>query len=114
MAKIQCVDQFNFHHVLEQTRGPALVFFTGPYCGACHTLRRVLAAYLGTSEDLQVFEVDAERDPGLAREFEVFHLPSLFLYVDGRYHCELQSEPRVPEIARAIAVALKQPPREAP
>ena len=114
MTQIQCLDQFNFHHVLEETRGLALVFFTGPYCGACHALRRGLAAYLEASEDVQVFEVDAECDPGLAREFEVFHLPSLFLYVEGRYHCELRSEPRVTEIGQAVAAALQQPAREAP
>ena len=107
------LDQFRFHHVLEATPGLALVFFTGPHCGACKVLRRVLADYAAT-QPVTVFEVDAERDLALAREFSVFHLPSMFLYVDGEYHCELHSEARAPAIAAAIEAALARPAEEAP
>ena len=107
------LDQFRFHHELEDTPGLALVFFTGSHCGACKVLRRVLAGYVADA-DIGVFEVDAERDLALAREFGVFHLPSMFLYVDGQYHCELQAEARAPAIAAAIDAALKRPAEEAP
>jgi len=107
------LDQFRFHHVLEETPGLALVFFTGPYCGACKVLRRVLADYL-TTRPVAVYEVDAERDLALAREFGVFHLPSMFLYQDGLFHCELHSEPRAPALDAAIAAARARPAEEAP
>jgi thiol-disulfide isomerase/thioredoxin len=107
------LDQFRYHHALEETPGRSLVFFTGPHCGACKVLRRVLAG-LAADMDLSVFEVDAERDLALAREFAVFHLPSMFLYVDGEYHCELQAEARGPAIAAAIEAAMARPAEEAP
>jgi len=107
------LDQFHFHHVLEETPGLALVFFTGPHCGACKLLRRVLADYLET-RPVSVFEVDAERDLALAREFGVFHLPSMYLYQDGFFHCELHSEPRAPALDAAIAAARARPAEEAP
>lgn len=114
MPPIATLDQFDFHHVLAETPGPALVFFTAANCSACHALRRALEAYLNDPGGLAVFEVDAQRDAGLTREFEVFHLPSMFLFVDGQYHCELQSEARAPALRLAIEQALAREPEEAP
>ena len=114
MPGIRQLDQFGFHHTLEASAGPALVFFTGPACGACKRLRRVLEEAAPLFADIALFEVDAERDMGLVREFEVFHLPAMFLFRDGRFHCELHSEPTPPRLREAIDAALAAPSQEAP
>lgn len=114
MPPIQTLEQFDFHHRLEATPGTALVVFSAPACGACRALKREL---LGAGEVLSgvtVFEVDAQRDMGLVREFEVFHLPSLFLYQEGRFHCQLQARAEARDLARAIAQALQHAPQEQP
>ena len=113
MSAIVQLDQFDFHHRLEETPGLALVFFTGPHCGACKVLRQVLDGYAGARE-IRVFEVDAEQDLALAREFGVFHLPSMFLYRDGAFHGELHSEPRPQALDAAIEALLGRPAAEAP
>lgn len=112
MPEPRRLNEFEFHHVLEASRGLALVMFSGPACGACRQLRRVLAD--AAFAELQLFEVDAATDMGLTSEFEVFHLPALFLFQDGRFHSEIQAEARVPQIHRAIEAALAGPAREAP
>jgi thioredoxin 1 len=114
MAQITQVNQFEFHHLLETIPGPALVLFTGPDCGACRQLKAQLAGETGILDGVSVFEVDAERDMALMREFEVFHLPALFLFSDGQFHCELHSEPSPLRIREAIDAALKRPAQEAP
>lgn len=114
MAQITLVSQFEFHHLLEEVPGPALVLFTGPDCGACRQLKAVLAEDGGILDGVRLFEVDVERDMALMREFEVFHLPALFLFSDGQFHCELHSEPRPQRIREAIDAALARPPEEAP
>ena len=57
-------------------------------------------------------EVDAAKDPALAREFEVFHLPAVFVFVDGTYHCALHSEARPERIEAALQSALAAPEEE--
>ncbi len=114
MARFQPLTQQDFHHVLADTPGVALVLFSGPHCGSCRAWRRLLADMTGADGDWRLFEVDVERDLGLAREFEVFHLPALFVYLDGAFHGELQCEARPDAVRSAVATLLQQPAREAP
>lgn len=114
MAQITQVSQFEFHHLIEAVPGPALVLFTGPDCGACRQLKAVLGEEGEALAGVRLFEVDAERDMALMREFEVFHLPALFLFSDGQFHCQLHSEPHPQRIREAVEAALERPAEEAP
>jgi len=70
---------------------------------------------LGQSRpDIRLFEVDSQRDEALAREFDVFHLPAVFIYRDGEYHAPLETEPRVAQLLQAMDAVLAEPAREAP
>lgn len=109
---IQTLDQFDFHHRLAQTQGPALILFTAPACGSCKRLRRALTQEAWP--EIHLFEVDASRDLALTREFDLFHLPALFLYMDGRFHAEIQAEADGGAIRKAVAAALCAPAQEAP
>ncbi|MEZ5453115.1 MAG: thioredoxin family protein [Thiothrix sp.] len=114
MTKIARLDDLNFHHVLTETPGVALVFFTAPNCGACRSLKQALGKFLREYEPLPVFEVDAVHNGGLVNALEVFHLPAMFLYVDGNYHRELQCVPLPARIDAAIRQAKNLPSEEEP
>ncbi len=114
MTKIARLDDLNFHHVLAETPGVALVFFTAPNCGACRSLKLALEKYLQDYEPLPVFEVDAVHNGGLVSALEVFHLPALFLYKEGHYHRELKCEASPARIDAAIRQARDLPPEEEP
>ena len=88
--------------------------FTSPDCGGCRHLRQVLHEVSRREPDWRVFEVDAQRDPALTNEFEVFHLPTVFLFKDGIFHRQLETEARTEAIISATRSALRQPAREAP
>ncbi len=105
---------FDFHHTLDQVEGVALVIFTATACGACRRLRSVLEGAPALFSDLHLFEVDAGHEPGLAAEFEVFHLPSLYLFVDGHYHAQLHAEPVATQLRQAADRLLAAPAQEAP
>ena len=104
--------QFDFHHSLEQTQGLAVVYFTAQACGACRHLLPVLTQLPG--HGIQVYQVDAEQELALVKEFEVFHLPAMFLYVDGCFHAPLHSEPRLDKILQTVSMLASAPPQEAP
>ena len=116
MHPFKALDQFSFHHTLAETPGLSVVVFTSRACASCRRWKRLLADYIERKEQpaIAVFEVDAERDLALVREFEVFHLPALFLYQDGSYYCALQSEALPEKFAAAITDALASPRHEAP
>lgn len=115
---IEALDERDFYRVIEATSGLALVFFTSPGCASCRAWRRVLEEYLrehsGQNAGLTIFSVDAQANMGLVREYEVFHLPALFLFRHGQFHCELQCEARLANLDEAIAAAVVAPAQEAP
>jgi thioredoxin-like negative regulator of GroEL len=108
------LDQFDFHAALADMTGPTLIMFTSPDCGSCRHLRRVLQEVNVREPGWQVFEVDAQRDPALANEFEVFHLPTIFLFNNGEFHCQLEAAAGTVAIISATRSALLQPAGEAP
>ena len=114
MKKIIPLTQFDYYHRLEETQGNALVYYTSPACGSCRHLRKALNLYVQTYDDLQVFEVDAVHEAGLVEAFEVFHLPSMFLYKSGQFYCELHCEAHPLKIHQAIEKALLKSPEEEP
>lgn len=114
MSTIEKLDEFIFHHDLQETTGAALVFFTGIHCGSCHHLRRVLDKMLEDHPEIAVFEVDAGISQSLANEYSIFHLPTMLLFKNGAFHCHLHSEPMPQKIYVAIQTALQQAAEEEP
>ncbi len=112
------LDEFVFHPTIADTVGISLVFFTGPHCASCHHLRDLLQTeatrFNKHFSGFTAFEVKADKSAALVNEFNVFHLPTLFLYQDGVFHCELQAEAHPAKIIAAIELALKKPPEEEP
>lgn len=113
-SALPALSQFDFHARLSETAGTTLVMFSSPDCGGCRHLRQVLREVHRLEPRWQLFEVDAQRDQALTHEFEVFHLPTIFLFRDGEFHCQLEAEARPAAIVAATRSALQRPPEEAP
>lgn len=115
---IKELDEFNFHPVISDTAGITMVFFTGPQCASCHHLRDLFVKEKQTFNDyfpeFSVFEIKADKASALVNEFNVFHLPSMFLYQEGQFHCELQSQAHPQRIIEAIELALSKSAEEEP
>jgi thioredoxin 1 len=111
-AALVPLDESSYHQRLAQTPGIALVLFSSPTCGSCRVVERRLpeAAPLGVS----LFKVDVQRATALASEFEIFHLPALFLYTQGHFHARLDCEVSAPALGKALGRALALPAEEEP
>ncbi|MDP1644678.1 MAG: thioredoxin family protein [Thiobacillus sp.] len=93
--------------------GMAVVLFSAPHCGACRVWKRLLPdALSGLTHAL--FEVDVSEATGVARYFGIFHLPTVYLYRDGRFHAELQCEAKQEAIRRAVQSLLAVPAQDEP
>jgi thioredoxin-like negative regulator of GroEL len=109
---LQPLDESAYHRRLAQTPGLTLVLFSSPTCGTCRMVERQLplSAPLAT----HLFKVDVQVASALAQAFEVFHLPTLLLYVEGHYHARLNCEVTPVKLSAAIEHALLQPAEEEP
>ena len=108
------LDQFNLHHAIAEFKAPTVVMFGSAACSSCRHLQHVLEQLAGNRPDWLVFMVDAQRDMALTREFEVFHLPAVFLFYQGVFHSEITCAASPKAIQAAIEDALQKPPTEAP
>jgi thioredoxin-like negative regulator of GroEL len=108
------LDQFSFHHQLADTQGIAIVMCYKHACGSCKKWQQVLLAYQHLHPAIALFSVDIEKESALAHELELFHLPALYLYTNGQFHCELQAEASLSKLEQAVQTALQAPPSEQP
>lgn len=112
------LNEFNFHQTISDSFGIFLVYFTGPHCASCHHLRdlftRETIKFKNNFSEFNVYEIKADKATALVNEFNVFHLPTIFLYNDSQYHCELQTQAHPKKIIEAIKLALLNPAEEEP
>lgn len=99
-----------YHRRLAATPGVAVVLFSAPHCGACRAWRQLLPPALAGVAD-SFHEVDVSEATGVARYFGIFHLPTIYLYLAGRFHAELQCAAQrdlIRETARRLLAAPAQ------
>lgn len=80
------------------------VLFSAPQCSACRAWKTLLPQALGDIAQA-FFEVDVSAATGVARYYDIFHLPTIYLFRDGVFHAELQCPTRR-EAIRETALAL--------
>lgn len=103
---IRNLDDENFYTHLETTSGLSVVFFTSHGCSSCRRWQELFREFLALYDDVQVYAVDAQASMALTRAYDVFHLPSLFLFIDGQYHRALQANASIGSLREAIDVAI--------
>lgn len=108
------LDQFNFHHRISEDPAPTLTLFTSSACSSCRHLKRILEQLSLRQPAWILYEVDAQRDMALTHEFEIFHLPALFLFHGGLFHSEIQCDASVAAVEATVIEALQKGPLEAP
>jgi len=110
---LQALTEFDYHHTLARTPGASLVLFSSPDCGSCRQVEKLLPMAAG--ERVQaLYKVDVQQATALARQYDLFHLPALFLYKDGHFHAALASEVTPEQLQAAIQAALAKPAEEEP
>ena len=61
-----------------------LVYFSGEHCGVCKTLKpKIQSAFNATYPKIKQLEIKTEENIELARQFNVFALPTIIVYFDG-------------------------------
>jgi thioredoxin-like negative regulator of GroEL len=108
------LSQFDLHHRIAENRAPTIVFFSSDGCSSCRHLQQILEQVQSRRPEWLVYEVDAQAEMGLTQEFEIFHLPAMFLFKKGNFHREISCEASPSAIEEAVTAAMRQPAQEAP
>ena len=81
----------NFNDFINETSGLVLVEFYAPTCRSCQSLLGILEDisddYYGT---LKVFKINSDTESELADTYDIFSLPTMILFKDGKPIQELQ------------------------
>lgn len=111
--RVERLGEGDFHARIAVAPGVSAVLFSTPHCGSCRAWKRLLPEALsGVAKT--VFEVDVSEATGVARYFDIFHLPTIYLYREGRFHAALQCEARLATIRETAARLLNAPAQDEP
>lgn len=101
------------HRALRGSSGRLLLMFGRRGCGTCRVAEARVPALARGRVDALVY-LDADDCGGLLREFEVFHLPAMFLFRDGAFHAPLDAPLQADAFAAAVDGAYAAAAQEAP
>ena len=68
----------------ETKRGIVLIDFFATWCGPCRMQSTIIEEILTKKPDLNIFKIDVDENPNLARKFGIMSIPTLLLLKDGQ------------------------------
>lgn len=74
----------NFAEEVIEAKVPVLVDFFATWCGPCMMVSPIVDEISEEYGDIKVCKVNVDEEPDLAREFEVYSIPTLMVFKDGK------------------------------
>ncbi|MEJ2697297.1 MAG: thioredoxin domain-containing protein [Candidatus Sulfobium sp.] len=97
----------NFDREVLDHPGAALIFFWAPWCAHCRAMIPLMEEVAREKAGMiKVGMINSEKEPALARRFEVMSVPRLILYRYGKKLNELNGEVRKGQLEEWIVHSL--------
>ncbi len=74
----------SFDLFINKSNKPVLVDFWAAWCGPCRQLAPILEKFAESQYSITVAKVDTESNPLLASRFNIFSIPALLLFENGK------------------------------
>lgn len=85
MAKPADVSTQTFEEQVLKASQPVLVDFWAPWCAPCRFLSPIVEELAGEYEGKVTFvKLNTDNDPGIAQRYNIFSIPTLILFKDGK------------------------------
>lgn len=81
---MQEISETQFADKVEQSAKPVLVDFSAEWCPPCKMLHPVIERLsLEFADQLDVFTVNIDQDPGLSQRFSISGVPTMLFFKEG-------------------------------
>lgn len=74
----------NFAEEVLESKVPVLVDFFATWCGPCMMVSPIVDEISEEYDDVKICKVNVDEEPDLAKEFDVFSIPTLMVVKDGK------------------------------
>jgi len=92
----------NINNTIEENLA-VLVYFSAPTCNVCHALKpKLLDALDANFENFKVESVDISENENIAPFFNVFAVPTILIFLDGKEFLRKSRNMSVDEVIREI------------
>lgn len=80
-AEVFDVTQNNYNAVVEQSENPIIIDFYATWCPHCRRMATVFENASTRYPNIRFVKIDIDREPALAKRFEVERLPTLLYFL---------------------------------
>jgi len=80
-----------------------MLYFSAPSCNVCHALKPKLLEAIDTNfKEFEIISIDVSIEQEIAAHFNVFAIPTVLIYLDGREFIRKSRHMSVDELVREI------------
>lgn len=85
MSSLKSLTQDTFDIEVSETSGTVMVDFWAPWCGPCKRLTPIIEAIANEAAGkFQVFAVNVDDEPELAKRFGIRGIPAILVFKNGK------------------------------
>ncbi|MCL2592470.1 MAG: thioredoxin [Defluviitaleaceae bacterium] len=81
--EIKTLNNENFKDIVSNATKPIIVDFYADWCGPCKMVMPVIEEIAKEHTEIEIYKVNVDESPEIAREFKVMSIPTIISFKDG-------------------------------